>query len=267
MKKCLMPLYIQMFAENMDEGSAANETNIDADNIETTDNTSNDVDNSEQEVQVKNSTKEYSERLKKDREKIRQEIEEEYKLKNDNLAKARGYENWAELEEASNRELLEGLGVNDTEEFNKYLKYAIDNNPAIIEANNIINNQKKAEAERQLQADVAEISKLDPTIKDVNDLLAHPSYDRVYEKVQNGMSILDAYKLENFEALTNRTSAAAVSHAVNNIENKSHMGTISGNASKDVAIPTEVLEMYKAFNPNMTEEQIRNDYSSRFGGK
>ena len=260
-----MPLLIQMFADE-DEGSAANETDVDADNIETSTDTS-EVGESENEQtsSVKSSTKEYSERLNKDREKIRKEIEEEYKLKNDNLAKARGFENWEELEEASNREMLEGLGVNDTEEFKKYLKYVIDNNPTMVEAKAIIAEEQRRNAEKQLQEDIETISKIDPSITSIADLLAHPSYAGIADKVQKGMNIVDAYKLENFEALTSKRSDAAVAHAMNNINNKGHMTTVNGTASSDVAIPTEIYAMYKAFNPNMTDEQIRKHYNN-YGG-
>jgi len=260
-----MPLSIQMFAEE-DEGSAANEIDTDADNIETTEDTSETVETEDEQTStVKNSTKEYSERLNRDREKIRKEIEEEYKLKNDNLAKARGFENWAELEEASNREMLEGFGVNDTEGFNKYLENVIANNPAMLQAKAIIAEDQRKNAERQIQEDIVTISKIDPSITSIADLLAHPSYANIAKKVENGMNLVDAYKLENFEALTNKRSDAAVAHAMNNISNKSHMTTMNGRASTDVAVPSDVYAMYKTFNPNMTDEEIRKHYSN-YGG-
>ena len=52
---------------------------------------------------------------------------------------------------------------------------------------------------------------------------------------------------------------------LNNIDNKGHMTTVNGTASSDVAIPTEIYAMYKAFNPNMTDEQIRKHYNN-YGG-
>jgi len=267
MKNKLMPLFIQMFAED-EEGSAANENDTNAEGIETTEDTSETVETEdEQTSSVKSTTKEYSERLKKDREKIRKEIEAEYNEQRDNLAKARGFENWKELEEQSNREMLEGLGVTDTEEFNRYLEHVLSTNPTMLEAKTIIANQQRENAERQLQEDVVAISKIDPSITSVADLLSHPSYQGVYEKVQKGMSLYDAYRLENFETLTNRTSAAAVSHAVNNIENKGHLGTISGSTSKDVAVPDDVYELYKEINPNMSDEDIRIHYNKRVRGE
>ena len=122
-----------MFAED-DGDLAANDvtedvtTDIDANDIDevSDDGTDNITDTDEGELEVstkdsKKSTKEYSERLKADRAKIREELEKEHNEKLNRIAKARGFDNWEELEEYSNRQKLEELGVEDTDAFKNYL--------------------------------------------------------------------------------------------------------------------------------------------------
>ena len=285
----LMELDIQLFAEtddpaaNSDDSQGTNAGSTETGEgavVDTTDNDSNvneqdgqvtdtTTDNGEgEEVKtVKKSTKEYSERLKNDREKIRKELEEENNKRMDSIAKSRGFENWKELEEYSNKEQLQNLGVNDTDAFEKYLNNIIENNPEMIKARAIIAEQQQKDAERQLNDQVTEIGKLDSSIKNVNDLLNHPSYEKVLNRVKNGANLVDAFKLENFDTLTGRASDAAVQHTLNNINNKSHVKTTSGSASSDVVVPTEVYAMYKRNLPNWTDEQIKKHYAKETGGE
>lgn len=283
----LMELDIQLFAEtddpaaNSDDSQGTNAGSTETGEgavVDTTDNDSNvneqngqvtDTDDSEgEEVKtVKKSTKEYSERLKNDREKIRKELEEENNKRMDSIAKSRGFENWKELEEYSNKEQLQNLGVNDTDAFEKYLNNIIENNPEMIKARAIIAEQQQRDAERQLNDQVTEINKLDSSIKNVTDLLNHPSYDKILERVKNGASLVDAFKLENFDTLTGRASDAAVQSALNNINNKSHVKTTSGSATSDVVVPTDVYNTYKRNLPTWSDEQIKKHYAKEIGGE
>lgn len=285
----LMELDIQLFAEtddpaaNIDDSQGTNAGSTETGESAVVDITDNDSSVNEQDGQVtdtttddgegeeaktvKKSTKEYSERLKNDREKIRKELEEENNRRLDSIAKSRGFENWKELEEYSNKEQLQNLGVNDADAFEKYLNNIIENNPEMIKARAIIAEQQKRDAERQLNDQVAEISKLDSSIKNVDDLLSHPSYDKVLDRVKNGANLVDAFKLENFDTLTGRTSDAAVQHTLNNINNKSHVKTTSGSASSDVVVPNEIYATYRRNLPNWTDEQIKKHYAKEMGGE
>lgn len=285
----LMELDIQLFAETDDpaanvdnsQGTNAgstetgegvvvdttdNDSNVNEQNGQVTDTTTDDGEGEEVKT-VKKSTKEYSERLKNDREKIRKELEEENNRRMDSIAKSRGFENWKELEEYSNKEQLQNLGVNDTDAFEKYLNNIIENNPEMIKARAIIAEQQQKDAERQLNDQVTEIGRLDSSIKSVSDLLNHPSYEKVLDRVKNGTNLVDAFKLENFDTLTGRASDAAVQHTLNNINNKSHVKTTSGSATSDVVVPTEVYAMYKRNLPNWTDEQIKKHYAKEMGGE
>lgn len=284
--KKLMELYIQLFAEDSDpaanEGEnlgtnagstetieePTSEINDSGETIVNEQNDDQDVTEEVEETKVnKKSTKEYSERLKADREKIRKELEEENNKRLDGIAKSRGFDNWKELEEYSNKEQLQNLGVNDADAFEKYLNNLIDNNPEIVKARAIIAEQQQRDAERQLNDQVAAITKLDSSIKNVNDLINHPSYEKILERVQNGSSLVDAFKLENFEALTGRATDAAVQHTLNNINNKSHVKTTVGGAATDIVVPSDIYAAYKKNLPSWSDEQIKKHYAKEMGGE
>lgn len=284
--KKLMELYIQLFAEDSDpaanEGEnlgtnagstetieePTSEINDSGETIVNEQNDDQDVTEEVEETKVnKKSTKEYSERLKADREKIRKELEEENNKRLDGIAKSRGFDNWKELEEYSNQEQLQNLGVNDADAFEKYLNNLIDNNPEIVKARAIIAEQQQRDAERQLNEQVAAITKLDSSIKNVNDLINHPSYEKILERVQNGSSLVDAFKLENFEALTGRATDAAVQHTLNNINNKSHVKTTVGGAATDIVVPSDIYAAYKKNLPSWSDEQIKKHYAKEMGGE
>lgn len=269
----LLKLHLQLFAEDDSAANDVEDVITDADSEEAT----YEEDASEtEEVEVseevtekpkaKNSTKEYSERLKKDREAIRAEIEKEQNEKLERIAKSRGFDSWEELEEYSNNQQLEDLGVEDKDAFNNYINNVINNNPEILKARKIIAEQEARDSEARLEKEIMEISKLDPSIKTVQDLVNHPSYNNIVNRVQKGASVLDAYKLENFDVLTNRTADAAAQSVYNNINNKQHLKTTTGNATTDVVVPSEVYAMYKRNLPTWTDEQIKKHYAKEIGG-
>lgn len=284
-KEKLLPLDIQLFAEDADD-SAANEVvedeeveettdDIDADDVETeesveseeaSDTDDSDADEESGKKSTKDKTKEYSERLKKDREAIRKEIEDEQNERLERIARSRGFDSWEELEEYSRNQELEDLGVSDKDAFNNYINNVISNNPEILKAKKIIAEQERRDSERRLEEDVKEISKLDGSIKTVTDLINHPSYANIVERVKNGASVLDAYKLENFDALTGRATDAAVQHVYNNINNKSHMKGVTGSGTTDIVVPDDVYKTYKKNMPNWTDEQIKKHYAKEMKG-
>jgi hypothetical protein len=264
----LLPLNIQLFGEDSPANEPEETGDVDGDNIDddmmfsdgTSEPEEQDTSNNE-DAHTKTATKKYSERLNSDRAKIREDIEKEYTGKLDKIAKARGFENWAELEEYSAQQQLEELGVQDKDAFKNYVNNIIDNNSEVLRARQIIAEQQEREAKRQLEEQVAEIGKLDSTITNVNDLLSHPSYDRIVERVKKGANIVDAYKLENFDALTGRNTEAAKQSVYNNINNKSHVNTVRGTSPNDVIVPNDIMAIYRKNFPHWTDEQIKKHYA------
>lgn len=117
--------------------------------------------------------------------------------------------------------------------------------------------QAKAKIDEQLQ----EIGKLDPDIHELNDLAKMENYPQFYELVQKGNSLLDAYKLANFDKLVQKNTAAAKQAAYNSTQSKQHMGRTKERGAGAISVPSDVKEMYRAFNPDATDAEIQAHYN------
>lgn len=271
-----MKFNIQKFAEEADNALYTDEidiTNEEVENLpesidenteyEDTDNADSeesleDIDEVEEKV---SKTKAYSERLNKDREKLRLELEKEAQAKLDAIAKARNFDSWAELEEFDQTEKITGMGIDNPDEFKKMINDLIINNPIVQEAQKVLNKQKKEDQEVYIKTQISEINKLDNGIKTINDLVKLDKYDEFTEKLDKGYSLVDAYKLTYFDKIKNNVEEDAKQNTLTNLESKSHLKNISGKGSKDVYVPDEIMATYKKNMPDMSEEEIRKHYS------
>ncbi len=156
----------------------------------------------------------------------------------------------------------------------KMIEDMVNSNPLVQQANAVIQQNMQAEAQRQMEADVKAISEVDPSIKTVQDLVKHPSYQKVYDLVsKNGLSIADAYFLANRSELSAKNNAAAKQAAINQVKGKSHMeATGSGHATNDemADVPASLMAMYKQGYPDLSEAEIKakyNEFLKKTGGK
>lgn len=115
----------------------------------------------------------------------------------------------------------------------------------------------KVKVDEQLKA----ISALDPSIRTLEDLAKMPTYPKFYELVKKGNDLTDAFKLANYDALTKGAAAGARQAALNAAQGKQHMGQTQTRGAGAVSVPAEVMEQYRAFNPDATEAEIRAHYA------
>jgi hypothetical protein len=122
---------------------------------------------------------------------------------------------YAAMQEATarqkNADLARRAGMSE-EEWNRHVEQA----PAVVEARAM---QKRAAAAEQaarmeqvrvqMQEELAEIAKLDGTVKTFDDLRASEGWPQMEAMMRRGYGMLDAYKLPNYEALGERRAAAA----------------------------------------------------------
>lgn len=142
----------------------------------------------------------------------------------------------------------------------------IAENPVVMQAKQVIEKSKMSEAANALQNDLAEISKYDPNIKGINDLSALPNFPDILAKVERGASLVDAYKMVNFDAFMQHTNDAARQQAINQMRGKAHLPSQpNGVATNDdeVEVPAEIMSSWKA--EGKTEKQIRELYKSVAG--
>ena len=122
--------------------------------------------------------------------------------------------------------------------------------------------RRQAEAKARVDAELAEIHKLDPAINTVEDLLSMPSAKAFYDLVRKGNSFLDAYRLANFDRLTTARAEAARQQALNNARGKDHLtGTGTPQGTGAATVPPDVKAEYLAFNPGATDAEIQKHYN------
>lgn len=154
------------------------------------------------------------------------------------------------------------------------LAQAIAQNPTIKQAEILVNKARmQAEtAEREamqakIDAEIGQIHQMDPSINSVEDLLAMPNADHFRQLVKRGNSFLDAYKLANYDQLTQRAAAAARQQAQNLARSKNHLTAGSQQGAGAATVPARDLEMFRMFNPQASDSAIQEYYNKYRGGK
>ena len=129
--------------------------------------------------------------------------------------------------------------------------------------------QEANEAQARVKVDeqLREIGKLNPNIRELKDLAAMETYPKFYELVKRGNTLVDAYRLANFEALTNSAAQATRQAAINSVQSKQHMGATRERGTGAVSVPADVKEMYRALNPGATDAEIQSHYNRTHVGR
>lgn len=140
----------------------------------------------------------------------------------------------------------------------------IAQNPVVMQAQQVIERSKMTEAEQALQGDLTELGKIDPTIKGIGDLAAMPNFPQMFDYVaRTGASIVDAYKVFNFDTLMQHTNESARQQAINQMRGKEHLPSQSTGVAQEedyVEVPKDIMSRWKE--EGKTEKQIRELYKS-----
>ena len=147
------------------------------------------------------------------------------------------------------------------------LQQIVAQTPAIQQAQQIIQQaeREKQQAEQmrvqaQVDAEIAEIGKLDPTIKSMQDLLASERGQQVYEYVKKGNNLVDAYRLANFEKLTSKAMSAATAQATARAQSKEHLQQTTARGQGGAEVPAAEMALYRQMMPQASEAEIRRHY-------
>lgn len=160
-----------------------------------------------------------------------------------------------EQQEQARQQQLREQGVDP-----EMLSQAIAANPTVQQAQQMIQQAREAEGTRALNEAVSEISKIDPSIKEFGDLLSMPNFQEFDRMVRRGYSLPDAYKLANYDTLSEKRSAAAKQAALNSVNGKGHLVSTKGGAGDDVVIPQGTLDMYRRAFPGKDESWYLEQY-------
>lgn len=160
-------------------------------------------------------------------------------------------------EAADRREkLIKRAGMSDSE-----YKEFVDNLPEVRAARDAKAQADAAAVQQKVDAQLSEIAKFDPSVKSLADLAKTENYQKVYEMVKKGYDLLDAYKLANFDAVQKATADSTRQAAMNAAAGKSHMSTTTARGAGAVSVPSDVADIYRVFESDVTDAEIQRHYA------
>ena len=166
---------------------------------------------------------------------------------------------------------LKDAGI-DPELINKTVQQEVQSNPAIQQAQAVLAKQQQDEANRMIEEDIQNIGAIDPTVSSIQDLQAQDNFKDVvaYCNSHPGARLSDAYKIINFDRLTNVQKQAAKQAAINQAKSKNHLNKVSGlnGATEGDDIPSAEFEKWKEWFPEKSAKELRALYNkSKKAGK
>lgn len=136
----------------------------------------------------------------------------------------------------------------------------IANSPVVRRAEEATAELNSIRAQQQVDRDIETIIKMDPSLNSKEDLLKDPLLPEIVEKVRtSGMSFVDAYKIVNFDRLSNSKTAAAKQSVVNQVKGQSHLSNAPSLNVNDSGedIPASMVETFKEMFPDKSMKELR----------
>jgi hypothetical protein len=157
-------------------------------------------------------------------------------------------------EELKAKEQLKQSGVDPN-----LLDSFIANNPAVRQAQAVMAQAQQQATIGQINADVAELGKIDPSIVSLETVPP----DVIRMSMERQMSLVDAYKIVNFGQVNSSQQAAIQQAAINQAKGKSHLNPVNGVAVQDnsVDIPQSEIARWKAYFPEKSAEELKKLYN------
>ena len=175
------------------------------------------------------------------------------------------YEAYRERFEADQKaKLMEKAGITQ-EEFQAFVQGLPEvraARQAKAEAEAAARQAREQEAKARVDEQLRQIRAIDPTVKELGDLAKLDTYPKLYDMVKRGYSILDAYRLANYDTLTQRAAEASRKAAINSVQSKQHLKATESRGGGAIPVPDSVLEEYRVLNPGATKEEIQRHYQS-----
>ena len=268
----MLEFNIQLFAEadNTDDNDTDDtddtSADVDLDDVDTdSDNADGDDDNGSNEEPI-DKTKAFSDRLNKKTKEIEDKYTKEFQNKLDNIAKVRGFDSWEAFEKSNHRDTLIEAGVEDPDKFQDILEKMISENPQVLKAKKIIEEQEAREKELAVEKEIELINKLNPNIKSLDDISMEDNCQEVIDKLNKGYSLYDAYVLSNLDKINANNLEKGKRKAIDNVNSKKHLGKTRGGSVDFTDVPKDVYETYRRNLPKWSDKQIREHYAKTMNG-
>ena len=161
------------------------------------------------------------------------------------------------FEQDQRAKILKRSGMNEAQ-FDAFIQSI----PEVRRAREAETAANRARAEMKVEAQMAEIRKLNPNIQTVRDLAGMETYPQLYAMVQRGYDLADAYRLANFTELSKREAGAARQSAINAVKSKSHLAPVAERSgTAEIVVPEETKQLYRQLNPGVTDDEIKRHYA------
>lgn len=122
----------------------------------------------------------------------------------------------------------------------------------------------RQQAERALNADLAEIEKLMPGVGTREGVTSHESWPKVRQLMKDNpkMGLIAAFRSVNAEAIAAGMAGKAAGAAKRNAASKNHLKSGRGRGEGLPEVPADVRAIYRAFDPGMSENDMRRAYAA-----
>lgn len=161
--------------------------------------------------------------------------------------------------EAQTRQEMQNAGIDPN-----ILNSLIENNPAILQAKEVLHRQQVQEFQNTVQSEMEQIHELDPSINTDMDLLNMENFAQFKGYVDRGYNFIDAFKLANFEKLQNKSYEAANQAAINKAKSTSHLqatNSVSDEGKEMLDIPQDELSFWKDAYPDLSMKELKAKYN------
>ena len=161
------------------------------------------------------------------------------------------------------QERAEEAGLSEEE-----IQNLVKSHPDYQQAMQIVSEAKAAKeaaeqvkAKNTLEAAIKEVHELDPSISSFEDLRQHESWSEVENRVRRGYTFADAFYFANRNAIEQRKMAAMEQQIRNSMNGKGHLDSSSPKGDGGITVPSDVIRDLKAWDPSMTDDEIRSWYA------
>ena len=140
------------------------------------------------------------------------------------------------------------------------IKDLVRTDPTVMQANMVMAQMQEQAQLAQVQRDVEEISKLDPNVKNAEDLYNAPYTPALIEFCQkHGTTLTEAFKIINYDSHLAGRDEAARQQAINQMKGKAHLASqptgVATENDDDIEVPAEIMSRMKE--DGKSEKDIR----------
>lgn len=171
--------------------------------------------------------------------------------------------------EQSRQDAIDRMTANQSREQQEALRQILANDPEKRRLNARVQELEQKQIDEQAGAafnrDFAELQKLEPALKTVNDLEKLDGFDKIVRLVQEkGLDMVTAYKAVNFGKATQASQAAGKQAAINAAKGKNHLAAHDGQAQPGTqkVMSESMLNLAKEAFPDKSDAEIQKLYNS-----